>query len=304
MTAPTRVVAARLPHSPGVYRFREARGRVLYLGRATDLRRRVCSYWGQLGDRAHLAAMVRRIARVEAVVCESGHESAWLERNLLERSLPRWNRTPGGQEVPWYLRLDPRPRSAGLTASHTIEPAAGVRDFGPYLGGARLRLAVSGLLRVLPLGYTADNLDGAARSMARVRGVGPADRARFANRIAAVLDRDVAAVASLRGQLECRREDAVRELAFERAARVHAESLAIEWLVAPQKVTTIEPVDLDLHGWADGLLVRFEVRAGRLNGWRQRDCADATARSRVAATPTSWVAFVQRNAELAAQLSG
>jgi excinuclease UvrABC nuclease subunit len=60
----------------------------LYLGRSVSLRRRVASYWGDLGDRGHLAAMVARIARVEAVPCDSAHEAAWLERNLLERRKP------------------------------------------------------------------------------------------------------------------------------------------------------------------------------------------------------------------------
>lgn len=92
--------AARLPLAPGVYRFRDQAGRVLYVGRAASLRRRVQSYWGDLGDRGHLAPMVARIARVEAVVCDSAHEAAWLERNLLERRLPPWNRSPsGGQEA-------------------------------------------------------------------------------------------------------------------------------------------------------------------------------------------------------------
>ena len=49
-----RTVAARLPGGPGVYRFRDARGRVLYVGRAVNLRRRVISYWGDLGDRPYL----------------------------------------------------------------------------------------------------------------------------------------------------------------------------------------------------------------------------------------------------------
>jgi excinuclease UvrABC nuclease subunit len=62
-----------LPLAPGVYRFRDAAGRVLYVGRAASLRRRVASYWGDLGDRRHLAVMVARIARVEAVPCDSSH---------------------------------------------------------------------------------------------------------------------------------------------------------------------------------------------------------------------------------------
>jgi len=95
MDVPTkcpRVAARSLPATAGVYRFRDAVGRALYLGRAGNLRRRVTSYWANLGDRRHLAAMMRWVARVEAVACASEHEAAWLERNLLERHLPPGNR--------------------------------------------------------------------------------------------------------------------------------------------------------------------------------------------------------------------
>ena len=89
-----------------MHRFKDAAGRVLYLGRAVSLRRRTVSYWGDLGDRGHLAPMVARIARIEAVVCDSAHEAAWLERNLLRASLPPWNRSPGGgQEKEVWIRL-------------------------------------------------------------------------------------------------------------------------------------------------------------------------------------------------------
>ena len=133
----------RLPRAPGVYRFRDARGRVLYIGRATDLRSRVASYWS-LRDRPHLRRMVAAIHRLEALTCDSVHEAAWLERNLLEERLPRWNRTAGGAEAPVFLRLDPGPARPGLRTSYT-------EGFGPYLGGARARLALSALLRVHPL---------------------------------------------------------------------------------------------------------------------------------------------------------
>src|SRR5690349_18988751 len=128
---------ARLPSAPGVYRFRDCGGRVLYVGRAVDLRRRVGSYWRDLGDRQHLRAMVVRVARIEAVVCDSAHEAAWLERNLLERTLPPYNRTRGGQEVPVYLRLDGRPAAPGVSVVHDVRPARGVTHFGPYLGGEK-----------------------------------------------------------------------------------------------------------------------------------------------------------------------
>jgi excinuclease ABC subunit C len=158
---------AMLPRGPGVYRFRAAGGAVLYIGRATTLRSRVASYWSDLRDRGHLAPMVARVARVEAVACDSPHEAAWLERNLLEAAMPPWNRTPGGQESPVYLRLDARPRAPGLSVARLPRPGAGLRYYGPYLGGLRARQAVSAIGRVCPL----------AAAGSRVRGlrlVGPA----------------------------------------------------------------------------------------------------------------------------------
>jgi hypothetical protein len=78
----------RAAGTPGVYRFRDARGGVLYIGRATALRHRVASYWSDLRERGYPAPMVARVTRIEAVTCDSPHEAAWLERNLLEASLP------------------------------------------------------------------------------------------------------------------------------------------------------------------------------------------------------------------------
>jgi excinuclease ABC subunit C len=154
---------ASLPTSPGVYRFRDAGDRVLYVGRASALRSRVASYWSDLRDRDHLAPMVARIARIEAVSCDSAHEAAWLERNLLEASLPPWNRTPGGQETAVYIRLDAGPVTPGLSVAYQAEPAGQVRYFGPYLGGLRVRRAVAALHRIRPLSYSGARLDGAER---------------------------------------------------------------------------------------------------------------------------------------------
>ena len=121
---------------------------MLYIGRATTLRSRVASYWSDLRDRDHLAPMVAAVAGIDAIVCDSAHEAAWLERNLLEASLPRWNRTAGGQENAVYIRMDTRPATPGLSVARRAEPADHVYHFGPYLGGQRVRQAVSGLHRI------------------------------------------------------------------------------------------------------------------------------------------------------------
>ncbi len=302
----TRLAAAALPAGPGVYRFTGARNRTLYVGRAVNLRRRVASYWGDLGDRAHLAPMVAQIQAIEAVGCASEHEAAWLERNLLERSIPRWNRTAGGQEVEVCIRLDSSSRSPGLSVVHGCGEAEGgrapVRYFGPYLGGARVRLAVAGLHRIFPLGYAADHPPGTAAEMAQRRGVDGTDRQALASSLAAVLDRDPAAVSALRARLIGCRAEAARVQAYELAGRVQAEVQALEWITCPQRAATLAHDDLDLAGWADGLLVRFEVRNGRLCGWRQQTRTSAQARPFVAATPPQWREFAQRNAELAGRL--
>lgn len=295
-----RADVGRLPAAPGVYRFRDAGGRVLYIGRATTLRSRVGSYWANLGDRPHLARMVRGVARIEAVTCDSVHEASWLERNLLEERMPRWNRTPGGQEAPGYLLLDPGPRTPGLRMVH--QPTLG-RLFGPYLGGAKIRQALSALHRVHPLAYARDRLTGAERDLAAKRGVRPADREALVTALEAVLTREPAAVTHTRMQLERARDEAASELAFERAGQIQDELKAVDWITAPQRATTHDGGDLTIHGWAGGLLVSFTIRDGRLCGWTQRRCSPEAAAKRLATTPPSWTTFAQRNADLAAALA-
>ena len=296
-----RSVVAELPHTPGVYRFRDASERVLYIGRAINLRRRVGSYWTQPDGR--LAKMVRRIARIEAVICQSEHEAAWLERNLLEQALAPWNKTAGGQEVPVFLRLDWRSASPGVTVVHSIEPSTCLRHFGPYLGGGKVRLAASALHRVMPLAYTGGLLRQSEQDMARIRGIDPTARLATIEQITAVLERTPGAATAVRAQLVSRRDAAAHNLDFERASRVQAEIQGFEWVVSEQNVTLSEPQDFDVYGWSHGILLHFGYRAGRLRRWTQRPCIQAEAQPYLAATPGQWLQFAERNAMLAAQLT-
>src|SRR5450755_552949 len=294
---------ARLPGALGVYRFRDARGRVLYIGRATALRSRVASYWSDLRERAHLAPMVARIARIEAVTCDSLHEAAWLERNLLEGALPPWNRTPGGQESLFYIRLDQRPVAPRLTVEHLRRPADHWRYFGPYLGGLRARQAVSALHRILPLAYAGTRLGGGQLDMARARGVTGADREQLIRGVTAVLERQPEAIGRARAGLELARDRAAQALAFELAGRIQDEIQALDWVTCPQRVTTLEADDFDACGWCGEVLVRFSVRGGRLCHWSQRSCTRSRAAPHLAVTPAAWTGYAGRNAELAAALA-
>jgi excinuclease ABC subunit C len=262
----------------------------------------VASYWSDLGDRSHLVPMAARVARIEAVRCDSAHEAAWLERNLLETSLPTWNRTPGGQEDVVFIRLDQRPPAPGIIVEHRTERAGNAQYFGPYPGGQRVRQAVSALHRVLPLSYTGTRLRGAQLAMARVRGVACADRDQLIGTLTAVLERQPDAIGWVRAELEQLRDRAARALGFELAHRIQGEIGALDWVTCPQRVTTMDGSDFDVYGWSAGVLLRFGVRDGRLCEWSQRSCSRSRAAPLPAATPAGWQDFAHRNAELAAAL--
>ncbi|HET8590198.1 MAG TPA: hypothetical protein VFM01_11250, partial [Nakamurella sp.] len=297
--APARDAVARLPRAPGVYRFLDQRGRVMYLGRATDLRSRVRSYWGDLGDRPQLARMVRQIAGVQAVPCDSVHEACWLERTLLQHARPRWNRTPGGQEVEVYIGLS----SKGITVTH--DPSADGRTswFGPYLGGLRVRTAVTALERLLPVGH-AGSRGATGRAVALARGIPVGEPAELRATLAAVLSRNPVAVTEIRERLVRRRTRFSEELRFELAAAAHADLEAVDWVLAEQKVASMRPVDARICGWARGVLVRFDMRAGRVVRWTQRDCDERSGPRLTETTPQAWHGFAGRAADLAADLAG
>lgn len=289
-----RAVVGRLPLEPGVYRFRDSTERVIYIGRASSLRRRVASHFN--------SPRASRIARIEAVVCESEHEAAWLERNLLEQGLPRWNRTAGGQEVPVFICVDARSGTPGLSVVHSTDEAPLAQHFGPYLGGLRVRQAVSGLRRVLPLSYAGVSLSGFERDMARLRQVSPEQRPGFLDTLGACLAREPTAVATVRSMLIEVRDALAGKLAFELAAQLQIELAAFEWVVAPQRVTVPEPRDCDVYGYESGILLHFGIRGGRLCRWTQRECDHSSAREHVSRCPPDWLDFAQRNAQLATRL--
>lgn len=99
-----RGLADGLPHLPGVYLFRSGAGEVLYVGKASDLKTRVRSYFGH-DRRRTVAAMLREAEQLDHQVCPTPIEAAVREQRLIERHQPRYNRRGKGPPQPVWLKL-------------------------------------------------------------------------------------------------------------------------------------------------------------------------------------------------------
>lgn len=305
---PVRRALALLPHEPGVYILRDRSGRILYIGRSRDLASRARSYWSDLRDRPHLIRMVQRVEWLEPVVCESEHEAAFLESDLLERHRTRYNRTLGMESCVW-LRLDASPRAPALDVLHEACPHDGAAWFGPYLGWEPARQAAAGLLSLYPLRYSGSQIGRTDRDMARSLGVSEADTPLLARRIERVLKRDRSAVRAAIGGLEEARDRAAGSLMFEHAAQLQQQIRGLQWIVEPQKLATLDPVDGDFcaaAGTGDaGVLVTLAMRGGRMAQRHVHRIATSRAwrAGAAAAHDGRWVDLARRNAVLMSKLA-
>jgi excinuclease ABC subunit C len=137
--AAVREAAADLPREPGVYQFEDGE-RVLYVGKAVDLRDRVRSYADPRGER--IRRMVERATDVEFSVTETETQALLLEANLIKRHQPRYNvRLKDDKSYPLVQLTDhPVPR-----IEVTRDPAEGATVYGPFTSMAELETVVKAL---------------------------------------------------------------------------------------------------------------------------------------------------------------
>ena len=148
MTLAERVEA--LPTGPGVYLFKSRSGRVLYIGKAQNLRSRVRSYVSGGDGRIRVPQLVERAADVDVVVTRNVKDALLLENELIKRHKPPFNVRLRDDKQYLALRLDPEEAWPRLTEVRRFRQD-GAQYFGPYTSSVSMHNAVSNLRRIFPL---------------------------------------------------------------------------------------------------------------------------------------------------------
>jgi len=152
-----------LPHATGVYLFRDKAGRVLYVGKAKDLRARVRSYFSGDG-RSKVAELIRELAAIDHLRCASELEAGVREVRLIQRHRPRYNRRSRNPERYCYLKLT-RERFPRLSLVRKVL-ADGARYLGPFSSSGQAELVKSAIEDALPLRRCSSRLGPRVRGSA------------------------------------------------------------------------------------------------------------------------------------------
>ena len=148
---------ARLPHQPGIYKYFDADDRIIYVGKAVDLRNRVSSYFNsQAQHNAKTRRLVANIRRLEFQITDSESDAFLLENNLIKQHQPKYNiLLKDGKTYPYLCLTNERfPRL--LATRQKIQD--GSRYYGPYAGVGAMNTVLELIRTLYPLRTCSYNL--------------------------------------------------------------------------------------------------------------------------------------------------
>jgi len=277
---------ASFPAKPGVYLFKDAKGRVVYVGKADVLRDRVRNYFGPSLD-VRLVRMVERAERLEYVLTDSISEAFLLENNLIKQHRPRYNiRLKDDKSYP-YVKVTLGEDFPRILRTRTLGDRT-ARYFGPFANAKSVDQSLDLLQKLFP--YRTCKLtivageDGRGRTVPPSalpggrpcllyhlkRCTAPCVGATTRDEYRATVEKSVF---FLEGRYETLARDTKKEmqqasdaLAFERAATLRDRLLAIERTLDRQEVHAYKGDDFDVHAAAvdegDAVVQVFRVRDG------------------------------------------
>ncbi len=266
-----------LPDKPGCYIYKNEEGRVIYVGKARNLKNRVRQYFQSARNlTAKVLAMVGQIAHVEHIVTDSEVEALILESNLIKKHKPKYNiRLRDDKHYP-YLRLTLSDKWPRLVVARSMKKD-GSRYFGPYTSTQPMWDTMKLARRLFPL-RTCNDPAKHPRACLQYhigRCLGPcladfdkhAEYAQTTKDLHAFLEGRTDEVVD---RIRTRMEEAAENLEFERAAELRDQLIAIEKVTEKQKIIGKEMVDLDAIAFArsfdEAAVQVFFVRQGKLVG--------------------------------------
>jgi excinuclease ABC subunit C len=266
-----------LPAKPGVYIFRDATGRVLYIGKAKSLRPRVRSYFQATPDtRAQIAQLPGRVADVEVIVTGTEAEALHVEQNLVKRHRPPFNiRLRDDKSFPYIAVTveDEYPRVMFTRERHR----RGVVYFGPYANAKKVRETLDVLNRVFQYRPCEGPKPGRHSGIpcldyhierCKAPCVGYVSKEEYREIIERVIEFLSGETRPIQRRLEQQMREAAEEERFEDAARYRNRLQAIRHLAERQaadrrSVGTVDVIGMAIDGDRAAVQI-FPLRDGKL----------------------------------------
>jgi excinuclease ABC subunit C len=274
----------RLPDRPGVYLMKDARGDVLYVGKAQSLRHRVRSYWQKgtpvVGEGHRIRSVIDRIADVEVTEVDSVSEALLLEANLIKRFKPRFNvRLKDDKSYP-YIKVTLADDFPRVERTRKLVND-GSRYFGPYASATSVDESMNLVRRLFPFRTCTIDIRDGQRALQRpcllfhikrcqgpcIEAISKADYRADIEQVELFLEgRQETLVKALRREMTAAsdRQD------YERAATHRDKIRAIERTMESQKMAAFARTELDLVGMArqdnQAAMTLFIIRDGKMIG--------------------------------------
>ena len=278
-----RPAPGEIPTSPGVYRFLDGQGRVIYVGKAKNLRQRLSSYFQDLAAlHPRTQKMVTTACAVEWTVVSTEVESLALEYSWIKEFNPRFNVMYKDDKSYPYLAVtmgETYPRVQVVRGARK----PGTRYFGPFVQAWSIRETVEQLLRVFPVRSCSAGVFRRAQASGRPCLLGYIDKCsapcvgRISPQDHRTLAEDFCAFMAGRTgpylrQVEAEMKAAAAALDFEKAARLRDDAAALRKVIEGNAVVLPDATDADVFALVrdelEAAVQVFHVRGGRVRGQR------------------------------------
>ncbi|PJM77240.1 excinuclease ABC subunit UvrC [Bifidobacterium felsineum] len=273
-----------IPAKPGVYKWRDGEGRVIYVGKAKNLRNRLTNYFQPLYLlHPRTQTMVLTARSLEWTVVGTELESLTLEYTWIKEFDPRFNVQFRDDKTYPYLAVSTGERIPRVWVTRSRK-RRDTRYFGPYAKVWELRHSLDRLLRTFPVRTCTPNVFHKAELTGRpclfasigkcsapcIGKIAPAEHRKLAEQLVGVMTGRLGR--SYIAQLTREMKEASAELEFEKAARLRDQIQMLETVVQQNAVVFDQDVDADVFGFAtdelEASVHAFYVRAGAIRGER------------------------------------